>query len=135
MADDGLFFRQVAKVHPVSRAPVAAIVLQGVLSLAIALTGSYEQILNYVVSVDFIFFALTGATVFVFRRRGDTGDAPGAEGGGARIPGHPWTTLLFIAACALVVAGTIWREPANSAIGLVIMAAGIPVYLFWRGRR
>src|SRR5207253_9152863 len=59
MAEDGLFFRTVAKVSRSSRVPVVAIVMQGMLATVIALSGKYEQILNYVVSVDFIFFGLT----------------------------------------------------------------------------
>ena len=130
MAQDGVFFRRVAYVDPRSRAPVVAIALQGALALAIALTGSYEQILNYVVSVDFIFFGLTAGAVFVFRRK--TAD----DGSGWRIPGHPVTTALFIAACALIVASTVYKYPANSAVGIAIMLAGLPVYFFWsrRGR-
>ncbi|HEX9940191.1 MAG TPA: amino acid permease [Longimicrobium sp.] len=128
MACDGLFFRRVAYVDPRSRAPVVAIALQGVLALAIALTGSYEQILNYVVSVDFIFFGLTAGAVFAFRRRG------GDQGGGWSVPGHPITTALFIAACALIVAATVYRYPANSAVGIAIMLAGLPVYLLWSRR-
>jgi APA family basic amino acid/polyamine antiporter len=126
MAADGLFFRRIAWIDPRTRAPAAAIVLQGVLSLLIALTGTYEQILNYVVSVDWIFFGLTAGTVFVFRRRA------AADGGGARIPGHPVTTALFIAAAALIVVATVAKYPANSAVGIAIMLAGIPVYLLWR---
>jgi APA family basic amino acid/polyamine antiporter len=119
-------------VDPRTRAPVVAIVLQGVLALLIALSGTYEQILNYVTSVDFIFFGLTALTVFVFRRRG-MGDAEGA-----RIPGHPVTTALFAAGCAAIVAATVYNYPANSAVGLGIMLAGIPAYLLWSrsaGRR
>jgi APA family basic amino acid/polyamine antiporter len=125
MAEDRLFFRGVAWVDPRTRAPVVAIALQGALALLIALTGTYEQILNYVTSVDFIFFGLTALTVFVFRRRG-MGDAEGA-----RIPGHPVTTALFAAGCAAIVAATVYNYPANSAIGLGIMLAGIPAYLLW----
>jgi APA family basic amino acid/polyamine antiporter len=128
MADDGLFFRRVAWVDPRSRAPTVAIALQGVLALAIALAGRYDQILNYVVSVDFIFFGLTAGTVFVFRRRDRGND------GGSRIPGHPVTTAVFCAACALIVGSTLLKYPANSAIGVAIMLAGIPVYLSWRRR-
>jgi len=130
MAADGLFFRSVAYVDPRTRAPVVAIVLQGVLALAIALSGTYEQILNYVVSVDFIFFGLTAGTLFVFRRRA-IGDA---DDGGARVPGHPLTTAFFAAACAVIVVATISRSPANSAVGIAIMLAGLPVYLLWRRR-
>ncbi|MEK6280264.1 MAG: amino acid permease [Acidobacteriota bacterium] len=69
MAEDGLFFRSVGKLHPKTQVPIVAIVLQGVLAVAIALWGEYEQILSYVVSVDFIFFGATAACIFVFRRR------------------------------------------------------------------
>ncbi|MFL5384508.1 MAG: APC family permease [Longimicrobiaceae bacterium] len=125
MAEDRLFFRGVAWVDPRTRAPVVAIVLQGALALLIALSGTYEQILNYVTSVDFIFFGLTALTVFVFRRRG-MGDAEDA-----RIPGHPVTTALFAAGCAAIVAATVYNYPANSAVGVGIMLAGIPAYLLW----
>jgi APA family basic amino acid/polyamine antiporter len=127
MADDGLFFRTVGRVHPTTRVPAAAIALQGAVAIVIALSGTYEQILGYVVSTDFIFFGLTGMALFVFRRRG-------IEGGGFRTPGHPVTTALFVAACWLVVIGTVLRSPANSAIGFVILAAGLPAYLFWKRR-
>ncbi len=129
MAEDGLFFKQVGRVSERTRVPVAAIALQGLLAVVIALWGKYGQILNYVVSVDFIWFGLTAAAVFVFRRREGRGE--GAFG----IPGHPWTTAFFVAACALVVAATVYEHPANSAVGFLILAAGVPVYLFWRSRR
>jgi APA family basic amino acid/polyamine antiporter len=133
MAEDGLFFKKVAWLDPRSRAPVAAIALQGALAIVIALSGTYEQILNYVVSVDFIFFGLTAGTLFVFRRR--DGAAPQeTDETGARVPGHPVTTALFIVACALIVLSTVGKHPADSAIGLAIMVAGIPVYLYWRRR-
>src|SRR5919109_2665488 len=69
MARDGVFFRRIAWVHPRSRAPVYAIALQGIWAVLIALSGRYEQILNYVVAIDAIFFGLTGAALLVFRRR------------------------------------------------------------------
>jgi APA family basic amino acid/polyamine antiporter len=69
MAEDGLFFQSVAWVHPRTLAPVVAVAVQGVLAIVIALWGSYEQILNYVVSVDFIFFGLTATCIFLLRRK------------------------------------------------------------------
>jgi APA family basic amino acid/polyamine antiporter len=128
MADDGLFFRRVAWVHPRTRVPVVAIALQGALAIVIAFSGRYEQILSYVVSVDSIFFGLAAATVFYFRR----------EAGGDRvrfkIPGHPVTTILFIVAEWLVAVNTFYKFPENSAIGIGILLAGIPVYFYWRSR-
>jgi APA family basic amino acid/polyamine antiporter len=124
MAADGVFFRQVADVHPITRVPVLAIVLQGAVAAIIAASGTYEQILSYVVSVDFIFFGLTGAALLVFRKRGDVGSF--------RTPGHPVTTLIFVVACWLIVAGTVVRSPMNSAIGFALLLAGVPAYAFWR---
>jgi APA family basic amino acid/polyamine antiporter len=125
MARDRLFFRGVGWLSPRTGAPVVAIVLQGVTATVIALSGRYEQILNYVVSVDFIFFGLTAASLFVFRRTGLSGQDL------YRTPGHPYTTGLFVLACAAIVISTIVSAPGNSAIGLIILVAGIPVYLYW----
>ncbi len=133
MAEDGLFFSRLAKLNR-AQVPAFAIALQGALAIIITLSGRYEQILNYVISVDVIFFALTAATVFVFRRRTKT-NTPRLNAGPARTPGHPYTTLFFIAACAGVAFSTIYRYPHNSAIGLGIMLTGIPVYLFWKMRQ
>jgi APA family basic amino acid/polyamine antiporter len=132
MAEDKLFFRSVAWLHPRARVPVVAIALQGAWAILIALSGRYEQILNYVVSVDFMFFGLTAAALLVLRRR-DTLDNPGARAD-YNVPGHPWTTLLFVATCALVVLNTIAKYPENSIIGVAILLAGVPAYFFWRHR-
>ena len=137
MAKDGLFFKRVAWLHPRTRVPALAIALQGILAVVIAVSGKYEQILNYVVSVDFVWFGLTAASLFIFRGRTDN-DKINSTGyvsiEGFRVPGHPVTTGLFVAACALTVLGTVYKYPRNSAIGLVIVVTGIPAYFFWRWR-
>jgi APA family basic amino acid/polyamine antiporter len=132
MAEDGLFFKSVARLSTRTRAPVAAIALQGLLAAVIAVSGRYEQILNYVVSVDFIWFGLTALSLFVFRRRAQEANDADDRGAGFRVPGHPFTTALFAAACALIVAATIYQSPKNSAVGLAIVATGIPIYFLWR---
>jgi APA family basic amino acid/polyamine antiporter len=128
MARDGLFFERVGRISPKTGAPVTAIVLQGIAATAIAFSGKYEQILNYEVSVDFIAFALAAASLFVFRKRP-------AEPGTYFAPGHPYTTALFVAACAGIVASSVAGDPGNTAVALAIMAAGVPVYLYWSRRR
>jgi APA family basic amino acid/polyamine antiporter len=127
MAEDRLFFRSVAEVNAKTHVPVVAILLQGAVAILIALSGTYGQILSYVVSVDFIFFGLTGAALFAFRRQ-DKGKV------GFEVPGHPWTTLLFVVACALIVAATLYNNPVNSLIGFAILAAGVPACLYWQRR-
>jgi APA family basic amino acid/polyamine antiporter len=136
MAEDGLFFRGVGKLNPKTKVPVVAIVLQGVLAVVIALWGKYEQILNYVVSVDFIFFGATAACIFIFRRRASKSDTVVKEKPKtfARVPGHPLTTALFVAICWLVVINTVYKYPENTLIGLAILLAGIPAFYFWRAR-
>jgi APA family basic amino acid/polyamine antiporter len=129
MAEDRLFFPIFAKIGERSRVPVYAIALQGAAAIVIALSGSYGQILSYVVSVDFIFFGLTGAALFVFRRRSV------GEAGMFRAPGHPFTTVFFVAACWIVVAATVWSHAANSLIGFAILAAGVPACLYWMRKR
>jgi basic amino acid/polyamine antiporter, APA family len=125
MAEDRLFFRKVAAVNPVTRVPVIAIVLQGAAAVTIALSGTYGQILSYVVSVDFIFFGLTGAALFIYRRRD-------GEKVGFNVPGHPFTTAFFVAACFLVVVATVVSNPKNSLIGYAILLAGVPACLYWQ---
>src|SRR3954470_248467 len=116
MANDKLFFNAVARVHPTTRVPIIAIALQGAMAIVIALSGTYEQILSYVVSTDFLFFGLTGLAVFRFRGRS------------AR---HPIGTVIFVITCWLVVAGTVMSEPRNSLIVYAILLAGLPAYWWW----
>jgi len=120
MANDKLFFNAVARVHPTTRVPIIAIALQGAAAIVIALSGTYEQILGYVVSTDFLFFGLTGLAVFRFR---------------GRAAAHPIGTVVFVIACWAVVAGTVVAAPVNSAIGYGILMAGLPAYWYWNQAR
>ena len=126
MAEDGLFFRRVAEVSARTRVPVIAIILQGVAAAVIAISGTFGQILSYVVSVDFIFFGLTGLALFVFRRR--IPDQRVAF----KVPGHPFTTAFFVLACWAVVVATVFNNLVNSLIGYAILAVGVPACLYWQ---
>ena len=132
MAEDGLFFRAIAWLDPRTRVPVVAIALQSAWTIVIALSGRYEQILNYVISMDFLFFGLTATTLFVFRRRAARGEMYASQA--YRMPWHPVSTALFVAICWWIVANTVYRYPRNSLIGFVLLLAGIPVYWFWSRR-
>jgi len=128
MAADGLFFRGLTWVPERTQAPVAAIALQGLLAIVIAISGRYEQILSYVTSSDFLFFGLTAGALFVFRRRQPTALSH-------PVPGHPWTTAMFVCACALIVLGTVVNYPLESLTGWGILASGVPAYIFWSRKR
>ena len=127
MARDGLFFASVGKLFGKSEAPVVAIILQGLAAIFIACSGTYGEILNFEVTVDFIFFAMTAASLFILRRR-----HTGSDKVLYRAPGHPFTTMLFVLSCAAIVVSAVIASPRNSAIALCIMLAGLPVYYFWR---
>ena len=126
MARDGLFFASVGKLWQRSRAPVVAIALQGLAAIVIACSGTYGEILNFEVTVDFIFFAMTAASLFILRRR-----RIGSDPVIYAVPGHPFTTILFVLACVGIVGSAIAASPANSAIALGIMLAGLPIYCYW----
>ncbi|HET9837685.1 MAG TPA: amino acid permease [Candidatus Angelobacter sp.] len=125
MAKDRLFFRQLAEVHPKSHAPVLAITLQSIWTVVILTTGSYDKILNYVTSMDVLFWAITAGCLFVLRRRQPARSA-------FSMPGHPYSTAFFCVACVAVVINTIYTFPENTLIGFAILASGFPVYYIWR---
>jgi APA family basic amino acid/polyamine antiporter len=133
MAADGTFFKQLAWVNPRTHAPVLAIVLQGLIAIIVALSGSYDQILNYVTCNDYIFFGLAAIALIVFRNR-DARD-PAAPKPAFRMPGHPYTTLLFLAAAWYVVGDTVLKSPHDTGIGIAILLSGLPVYLLFTRRR
>ncbi len=124
MAKDGVFFRGVANVHPRTHAPIVAILLQGIWAIVIALSGSYGQVINYVVAMDSLFFGLTAVCLFVLRQRNSSTTF--------RMPGHPWTTLFFITAQWLVVVSTFANDPRRAFLGLGFALLGLPVYFVWR---
>jgi len=125
MARDGLFFESFGRLAPRTGVPFLAIALQGVVTIVTAVSGTYEELLSWVVTVDFVSLSITAGTLFVFRARG------GAEPS-ITTPGHPVTTLFFIATSLAVVLSTFVEHPGRSLLGWSIVAAGIPVYYLWR---
>ena len=129
MSADGLFFRFVSRLHPRYRTPAGGIVIQAVWAVALALSGTYGQLLDYVVFADWIFFGLIVATLFTYRRRDAlTGITPNVY----RIPGYPVLPALFVIVAAYVVASAIWSNPRNALLGALLIALGVPAFLFWR---
>ena len=133
MASDGLFFPSLARLHPRYRTPAAALLFQCGWAILLTTTGTYADLLDYVVFGDWIFFGLTAATLFVFRARERKGkEAPELR---FRMPGYPATPLLFILAALYVVAGSVASNPGNALRGTALSGLGLPVYLFWEHRQ
>jgi len=128
MAEDGLFFHWLAEVHPRFGTPAFAILATAFWASLLAVTGTFEQLLTYVVFVGWSFYALAAASIFVYRKRESMGSVR------YRVPGYPWTPLIFIATVAAFVLNTIAAQPARAALGIGVVLTGIPGYLIWRRR-
>lgn len=129
MAADGLFFRSLARIHPRYRTPSTSLVAQGIWGTALALTGTYEQLLGYVVFAVFVFHALTGAAVIVLRHTRPDLARP------YRVWGYPWVPALFTMTSVAFVANTLVERPIESLFGLGLMALGLPAYAWWKRER
>ena len=129
MAQDGLFFRQVAWIDPKTRVPILAIALQGVFAIAMALSGSYERILNYVVSTSYVFTGLLAVALFIIRAQ-DRRAGVSAEGQ-FRAPWHPFSTVIVLVTSWGIAVDTYIKYPADGLIGFAIVLSAIPVYLLW----
>ncbi len=129
MAADGLFFRKVAHIHPRFQTPAFAIGTQTLWAIVLILFwGTFENLISYVVFVDWIFFALAGFSVIVLRRT--MPDAPRPY----RVPGYPWVPLFFVATSVWFVVTTLFQKPAQAWAGVVFLGLGVPVYYYWRGQ-
>jgi APA family basic amino acid/polyamine antiporter len=127
MAADGVFFSSVARLSPRTRTPVMGIWIQMAWAVGLALSGSYAQLLDWVVFGDWIFFGLIVATLLAYRRR-DGGSANTAT---FRAPLHPLLPALFVVAAVFVVVSSVVSNPRNALYGTLLIGAGVPAYLAW----
>jgi|HubBroStandDraft_1064217.scaffolds.fasta_scaffold00217_20 APA family basic amino acid/polyamine antiporter len=125
MARDGLFFKRLSEVHPRFGTPAFAVIGAAIWSAVLAASGTFEQLLTYVIFIGWIFYALAAASVFVYRKRAPNAIRP------YRVPGYPFTPIVFIAAAMVLVVNTVATEPGRSAVGLGIVCLGIPAYVIW----
>jgi APA family basic amino acid/polyamine antiporter len=128
MARDRVFFERLAAIHPRFGTPAVAIVAIAVWSALLAATGTFEQLLTYVVFTGWAFYALGGLSIFIYRRRSPDAVRP------YRVPGYPITPLLFVAAATLLVINTVFTQPMRAAIGLGAVASGVPAFFVWAAR-
>jgi APA family basic amino acid/polyamine antiporter len=128
MAQDGVFFRSLARIHPRYRTPTTSIVAQGVWAIALTFSGRYDQLYTYVVFAVFLFHAATGVAVFVLRRKRPEQPRP------YRVWGYPFVPVVFILTAMAFVANTLRERPLESLWGLGMLVLGLPAYFFWRSR-
>lgn len=128
MARDRLFFARLAEVHPRFGTPAAAIVGTAVWAAVLVLSGSFEQLLTYVVFMSWLWFALAALAIFAYRKREPDAARP------FRTPGYPITPILFVLAAMVIVVNTVIAQPKQSLIGLGLALLGVPAYFWWRPR-
>jgi APA family basic amino acid/polyamine antiporter len=126
MARDGVFFQKLAEVHPRFGTPAWAVLSTTALSAVYALSGTFDQLLTAVVFSAWVFYGLGAAAIFVFHRRAPMARRP------YRVPWYPFTPALFVGASAAVVLNTLYTQPRISAVGVLVLLAGVPVFYYWR---
>jgi APA family basic amino acid/polyamine antiporter len=128
-ARDGLFFQRMAEIHPVYRTPGVSILVQGVWTCILTLSGSYEQLISYVVVIAWIVHGAVVLGLIVLRRKHPEWERP------YEVWGYPWAPLLFVAFSAWFIVTTFIARPGTSLAGCGILLSGIPIYYLWRRRR
>jgi APA family basic amino acid/polyamine antiporter len=127
MARDGVFFQRLADIHPRFGTPAFAVALSSAWAAVLAASGTFEQLLTYVVFTGWAFYALGGLSLFYYRRQRPDLPRP------FKVPGYPWTPWLFVLSAAGIVVNTLVTQPARAFVGVAVVLAGVPA--FWRWRR
>jgi APA family basic amino acid/polyamine antiporter len=128
MARDGLFFKSMSRVHPSFRTPGAGIVLLGLWSCLILLSGQYKQLYTLVIFPSWILYGMTAASVIVLRIKRPEMNRP------YRVLGYPVVPAVFVLVAIALLYSTLMSSPRESGIGLVLIIAGLPFYYFWKRR-
>ena len=134
MAKDNLFFKTLAQVHPRFHTPAAAIIVLCAWSAVLTFAGKFSELIDGVVFIGWIFYGVSGAAIFPLRRRGGGKEQP------YRVPGYPWTPIVFLIGAVAVVGNAIYlatKDPQqfrHVLAALFVMALGVPAYFFWNWR-
>jgi APA family basic amino acid/polyamine antiporter len=128
MSRDGLFFKSVGKLHPRYKTPVAGLLVQGAWTVLLCVSGSYSQLLDYIIFAELVFYILTIVGLFVLRIKKP--DAPRPY----KAWGYPVLPVVYIAMAAWICVVLLRYKPQYTWPGLVLVLLGIPVYLFWSRR-
>ena len=124
MAKEGLFFKGLGYTSPKTHSPIVAILVQAVWACVLALSGTFDQLTDYVVFGSWVFYALCAGAVILLRMRRP--DLPR----GYKVPGYPVVPIVFILVALALLANTLITSPRESGIGLIIIGLGVPVYWF-----
>jgi len=129
MSRDKLFFKSAGNVHPKFKTPYTALVIQGVWSCLLVLSGTFDQLTDMVIFASFIFYGAGAFGVFVLRRKMQDHHRP------YKTLGYPVLPLIFVLFCLTLVVVTIIQNPRDAGLGLILVLSGIPFYIFWNWKK
>jgi APA family basic amino acid/polyamine antiporter len=129
MAEDGVFFRALARVHPRWHTPVASLVLQAAWAAVLALSGKYNELFTYVMFMMVLSYVLTTAALFVLRRKMPNAERP------YRCAGYPWLPAIYVVLGSAWFVNALFERPKEALFGIFIVALGVPFYFYWRRQK
>jgi Amino acid transporters len=128
MAQDKLFFQSIGALHPQYRTPAAALVIQAVWTSVLCLSGTYSQLLEYVIFAAVLFYVLTSICLFTLRIKRPGQPRP------VRVHGYPWLPALYLILTMIICINLLFTRTTYSGLGLLVVLLGVPVYFFWQMR-
>ncbi len=129
MANEGLFFKSLATIHPKYETPIASLIIQAVLACVLILSGTYDQLITYVVFASFLFYGMSAGAVMILRRR-----SPELSRS-YKTWGYPFTPILFMLFALTLTVYSFIENPRDSLIGVGIVLLGVPAYLYWKRKQ
>lgn len=125
MARDKLFFKSAGNCHPKFKTPSTSLIIQGIWSSLLVLSGTFDQLTDMLIFASFIFYGAGAFGVFVLRKKMKDANRP------YKVWGYPWLPGIFVLFCLTLVLVTIFQNPRDAGIGLGLILIGIPFYIFW----
>src|SRR5436189_3736889 len=126
MAQDNLFFRSIGVLHPAHKTPAVALVVQAVWTALLCLSGTYSELLNYVIFAALLFYMLTAIGLFLLRAKRPDAERP------VRAAAYPWPPALYVVGTGVLCVNLLFQQTRYAGLGLIIVALGVPVYFAWR---
>jgi APA family basic amino acid/polyamine antiporter len=129
MARDGMFFQKMGALHSTTHVPVFGLIVQGLWSCVLALSGTFDQLTDCLLFASWIFYGLVTSAVFVLRRKLPRAERP------YKTFGYPVVPLVFVLVALWLIINTLFTKPVESVVGLVLIVLGLPLYFYFRSQQ
>ena len=126
MAKDKLFFHQASQIHPRFKSPANALIIQCVWACLLTFTGTFNQLITYIIFASWIFYGMSAGAVIILRNKKPDMERP------YKTPVYPWIPIIFILFAIFLTINTIMEAPRDAAIGAGIILVGLPMYYYWK---